>query len=142
MQLIGFNFTKVSATRESNIEKFSMNTNIEFLDLEKEKVTLLKDNEAIKLTFHFSVVYTSLEEKEKKQGEIILDGHIVLAVSDEEEKELSKSWKKKQIPPNIQIPLYNLILKKCSPKAIYLADELSLHSPVPLPKITSTKKDN
>ena len=48
MQVIGFNFTKISAEREDKLERYSLNTNIEFTNLEKEEVELLKDSNAIK----------------------------------------------------------------------------------------------
>jgi hypothetical protein len=142
MQLVGFNFTKISAKRELKIENYSQNTNIEFLDLEKEKIDLLKDLDAIKLTFKYSVDYTHSGEKEKPCAELNFEGHIVFALSKKESSDLLKSWRKKQIPPNVQIPLFNLILKKCSPKAVYLADELNMPSPVPLPKITPKPKED
>ncbi|MBS3098636.1 hypothetical protein J4462_00310 [Candidatus Pacearchaeota archaeon] len=141
MQVIGFNFTKISAKRELKIENYSQNTNIEFLDLEKEKIELLKDLDAIKIIFKYSVEYKSNKEKEKPCAELIFEGHIVLALSKKESSDILKSWKKKQIPPNIQISLFNLILKKCSPKAVYIADELNIPSPVPLPKITPKQKE-
>lgn len=143
MQVIGFNFTKILTERALQLTNFTLNTNIEFKNLEKEKVELLKDNKAIKLTFKYTVEYSNSEEKKKdeKLAEILFEGHIVFAVSKEEEKDLLKSWKKKRIPQNVQIPLFNLILKKCSPKAVYLADELGLPSPVPLPRIQPKPKE-
>jgi hypothetical protein len=136
MQVIGFNFTKVLAEKEAGVYKYTLNTNIEFTDIIKENLALLKDTRGLKIMFKYSVDYSNEEKKkDKKMGLLEFDGSIVFAVDKKEEKELLKGWKKKQMPPSFQIPFYNIVLKKCSPKAVYLADELGLPSPVPLPKI-------
>ena len=145
MRVIGFNFTKISAEKFPDFKRCSMNTNIEFTNLEKEKVDILKDQEAIKLSFKYSVNYE--EEKEKKEdnnkklGEVSFEGIIVFSVTKEESKQLQKSWKKKQISPAIQIPIYNFILTKCSPKAVSLEDDLALPIHLPVPQI-KPKQDN
>lgn len=148
MQVIGFNFKKILGEKIAKQSGFSMNTNVEFKEINEEKIELLKDSLALKISFLYSNLYTPQEnsEKEKKKsekqeksekfGEISCEGEITLSVSKDESKEITKTWKKKQLPNNIRIPLFNLILKKCSPKAVSLADELSLPSPVPLPKIS------
>jgi len=141
MQLIGFNLTKISAARAEQQQLLNLDTNIEFINLQKQKVEILKESSAIKIEFKYDLVYRN-EDKKKEQSNILFEGQIVFAVSEGEETDLLKSWKKKEIPESIKVHLFNLILKKCSPKAVYLADELSLPSPVPLPKITSAKKDN
>ncbi len=145
MRVIGFNFTKISAEKLPDFKRCSINTNIEFTNLEKEKVEILKDQEAVKLSFRFSVNYE--EEKEKKEennkklGEVSFEGIIVFSVTKEESKQLQKSWKKKQISPSIQIPIYNFILTKCSPKAVSLEDDLSLPIHLPVPQL-KPKQDN
>ena len=135
MKVIGFNFTKISSERGKVPEKTSISTNIEFTEIDKEKVELLKDSEPLKVNFKCSWVYSDAEKKETKFGEIAFEGNIILAAEKEEAKEILKSWKKKKLSPSIQIPLFNLILKKCTPKAAHFADEIALPSPIPLPKI-------
>ena len=141
MQVIGFNFSKILAEREQEIKQTSINTNIEFLDVTKEEVGLLKEGEAVKISFKYSVTYSETEKSEKKDGEITFEGNIVLAVTKEESKKLIDSWKNKTISTSTQIPLVNLILKKCSPKSAMLADELGIPSPLPLPKIAPKPKE-
>ncbi len=135
MQVIGLNFTKILAEKSGSFRKSSINTNIEFTELEKTEFDILKDSEALKISFRYSITFSTSEHKEAEDGKILFEGAITLAVSKEEAKSLKKSWKKKQLPNNIRIPLFNLILRKCTPKAMYLADEIDLPSPVPLPKI-------
>ncbi len=145
MQIIGFNFTKINAERSQILKRSGINTNIEFTDLEKDKVDFLKEGEVIKLSFSFSVKYESSEEKDKKKSEdpsasISFKGMIVLSVSKEESKDLQKSWKKKELPPALQIPLYNFILKKCSTKALNLEEDLNLPPHIPVPQIKAKEK--
>lgn len=146
MQVIGFNFTKISAERAQNFKHKSINTNIEFTNLEKEEVPLLKDQDAVKISFNFLVDYSSQsqedkerktlnKQKEKPQAQIDFDGHIVLTATKQELKDLQESWKNKKIPQATQIPLFNIILKKATPKALQLQDELNLPSHIPLPRV-------
>lgn len=141
MQIIGFNFNKISASKKENFKPGHINTNIEFVDLEKDKIDILKDLEAVKLTFKLDLDYTeSQEKKEDKLAEINFGGNIRLALTKEESKELMKEWKKKKIPAGPRMFLFNYLLKKTAPKALSLQDELTLPSHIPIQQI-SFKKD-
>ena len=149
MQIIGFNFTKVSAERFMDFQgQPVINTDMEFLDLEREKLDILRDTEGIKATFRYSVIHEEKpqekeekkikEEKEskgKKQGQVIFEGHIILSASKDEAKNIFKSWKKKELPNSLRLPLFNLILRKCSPRAVQLEDEINLPLHLPFPQI-------
>tara|TARA_Y100000034_G_scaffold132486_1_gene195593 strand:+ start:636 stop:1088 length:453 start_codon:yes stop_codon:yes gene_type:complete len=142
MRIIGFNFTKIAGERFPNFKRGPINTNIEFKELEKDKVDMFKDENAIKLAYTLDILYEEEKEKEKEtknptqHGKISFDGNLILSVTKEESKNLQKSWKKKQLPPELQIPLYNFILKKSSPKALIIQDDLNLPSHIPIPQIT------
>ncbi len=137
MNVIGFNFTKISAERSiSSKIKLSTDTNIHFTEVVKETLPFLKDTEAVRLNFSFSIIYNSTEEKKpEKHGQILFEGSLILSSSKEETKELLKSWKKKEIPSHMHLGLLNFILQKCSVKALALEEELALPSHVPLPNI-------
>ena len=145
MQIIGFGFTRITAFKSEKFTRTPTNTTIEFTDVKKEEINLLKDNnEGAKLNFRLSIDYTlqeqtdkkdKKEEKQDKQGEISFEGYVILSLSKEESKELHKSWKKKQMTPSLQIPLYNFLLRKCSPKAIDLEDEIGLPLHIPIPQL-------
>ncbi len=143
MQLIGFNFKKISAERFPNFKSNTgINTNINFLDIDKEKIDILKELETIKISFHFSVDYgTNTEGKDEKDAQICFDGTILLSLDKEESKAIFKSWKKKQLPESMRLPLFNLILNKCSIRALQLEEEIGIPSHVPLPRIAK-KEDN
>ena len=135
MQLIGFNLRKISASRSSDFKKSSINTNIEFVDVIKEKLDLFKEEDALKISFSFMATYTDAEDKEKSNGEVNFEGDIILSTNKDESKDIIKSWKKKQISDNIRIPLINFIIKKCSVKALSLEEDLNLPAHIPFPQV-------
>ncbi|MEK6927993.1 MAG: hypothetical protein AABX11_06185 [Nanoarchaeota archaeon] len=140
MQVIGFNFTKISSQREREVKNASISTNIQFKDVLKDEVALLKDKETVRVDFGFTIDYNNKDAKEKSkdsksQAQIEFEGNILLLVSDEESKELLKSWKKKELPQQFKLFLFNFILGKCSIKALSLEEELNLPLHMPLPKL-------
>ena len=147
MNIIGFNFTKMAATKMDGARPTNISTNIEFTDLAKDKVELLKDADTSIVSFKYSLNYEgkkdATDKKEpNKQGEILLEGKITLTVTKDESKNLSKSWKKKQLPEAIKVPLFNLILKKCTPKTVFFQDEVNLPSHIPMPRISQKQQQN
>ncbi|MBS3071358.1 hypothetical protein J4408_00030 [Candidatus Pacearchaeota archaeon] len=147
MQVIGFNLTKISALREEQLKRASINTHIEFTKVEKEKIEMLKDSEAIKLNFRFTITYgdpnknsDKKEDKEQNSGELVFEGLIVLSLSKDQSKEFQKAWKNKQVPQDSVVPLYNMILKKCSVKALQLEDDLNLPLHIPFPQVKKQEK--
>ena len=118
MRIIGFNFTKVSAEKSKEFKLGSkINTNISFLDIEREESGIVKEeSEVLRVSFNCSVTYTDTEkqEKEANRGEVSLTGFIILMATKEESKLLLDSWKKKELPVAFKVPIFNFILKKCS----------------------------
>lgn len=140
MQIIGFNFTKLSAEKISKVTKPPI-TNIEFIDFEKEKVPFLKEDEAANIKFKYHLDYDGEGKKEASEGTVFLEGKIVMSISKDELKNITKSWKKKELPEEIKMPLFNLILRRCTPRAITLQDEVNLPFHVPMPRVEQRKKD-
>src|SRR3989344_4166073 len=109
MQVLGFNFTKILAEKVSKVTKPPV-TSIEFIDLEKEKVDFLKETEAVKISFKYGLLYegnTKGEAKEEqkeesegenKEGSVLFEGNVIISVNKDELKEITKLWKKKNLP--------------------------------------------
>ena len=139
MQLVGFNLLKILAQRAFEYKKGPINTNIEFSDITEENLEILKDSKVLKISFVFSISYSDQDKNQDKEnkaiGEITFEGHMLFSVSEEEFKEITKSWKKKQIPEQYRIPLINFIIKKCSTKALALEDDLNLPFHIPFPQV-------
>ena len=143
MQIIGFGFTKITAFKLENFTRntTNINTTMEFINVTKEEIKLLKDNnEGLKLNFKLSIDYTlqhsdKKQDKQDKQGEISFEGYLVISVSKEESKNIQKSYKKKHMSPVLLTPLYNFLLRKCAPKAMDLEDEIGLPLHIPIDQI-------
>jgi hypothetical protein len=138
MKLLGINFHKISAEREDSLKPTNVNINIKFLNVEKDKLDLLKIDEILKIYFNYNVSYRESEDQtQKPKAELIYEGHVVISVNKEESKEILKTWKKQEIPNPYKTPIFNLILKKCSIRTLNLEEDLNLPFHVPLPKIES-----
>lgn len=134
MQIIGFNLSKIHAEKSPNFQNKGRNYNIEFTDLEKEKISLLKDSEAINLSFKYNLTYGETDETQKnkvkdKEAEVSFEGILKVSASKDEAKQFQKAWKKKQIPTGAALPIQNFILRKCSTKSVTLHDEIGLPDP-------------
>jgi hypothetical protein len=138
MKIVGYNITNLTANKHSNLQKSSINTNITFTDVQKEKIEVLKDADALKTKFKFTVEYSDQDNKESKNNEVALEGFLTLSVSKDESIDFLKQWKKKEVPKDKVIPLYNYILKRCSIKALQLEEDLGLPPHMPVPQVKPT----
>lgn len=145
MRLIGFDFTKISADRLKAFEdKYTTNTNLDIKDIIEENLQLLENQKVVKINFKFTVTYNAKDKKEVKFGEVAMEGHLLFAAAEKEAVELLESWKKKNeknIPAGFRDPLFNLIMRKCAPKALDLEDSLGMPFHFPIPQIKSISKD-
>lgn len=145
MQIIGFNLTKIAAERKPNYNgNIVIGTNIEFPKVEKAKVELLKDSDAYKIDFEFKVFYDQKQEdkKDKKENlaEISFEGHILLAIGADDPKELHKALKKSDLPISLKEGFLNLLLRKCTARALELEDQLGIAFHMPFPKVKLEEK--
>ncbi len=141
MQLIGFNFHNIKAEKHSiNKPIKNINTDIEFTDIEKEKIELIKDGEPLKFSFKFSITYQESQEKNAdKIGDVTFQGNIIMLAEKELSKEILKLWKKKQLSPQVRAGLSNILLRRCSPKAVVLEEDINLPSHLPIPQVQIQK---
>lgn len=137
MRVLGFNFTKVHASRKDKWEKNEkINTNIELSDVEKDSISILKQNEIIKVKFSYKISY------EPNNAEVIFEGNIILDLDEALSKEMIKDWKKKDMPEKIKMPLLNLVMTKCNIKALELEEQLSIPFHLKLPRATGTRPES
>lgn len=145
MRIITLNFTKVSAEKSKGFKLGGgANTNISFLDIEREEGGIIKeDSDVLRVSFNFSVEHKGAEKNEKKDksGEVSLTGFVILMTTKEESKLLLDSWKKKELPPTFQVPMFNYILLKCSVRALQIEEELGLPLHIPLPQLKAGPKE-
>jgi hypothetical protein len=140
MKTIGFTLTKILAQKVNKKANLKPSTSIEFTDLTKDQASFLKEGEIIKINFKYSIVYEDESKKENPEPDISFEGEIILSVTKDESKEILKDWKKKKLPLSLNVSLFNLILKKCTPKAISLEDEINLPIHIPMPRLQPKKE--
>lgn len=133
MQVIGFNFTKINAHKATDQkpskENRKINSNVDFIEIDKENIPSL-NIDALKVKFSFKVTY------EPKYAEIEFNGVILLKGEEEKIKEIVKDWKKKKLSDDVRMPLFNVILGKCTLRALQLEEELNLPTHMPMPRVT------
>lgn len=128
MNILGFHFTQISAERSEVIKKLEkISTNIDFKNIEKDKIELIKESNILKVFFEFKIDY------EPKQATIILKGLLPISVTKEEAEVVLKDWKKKGLKEEFKVPIFNFILDKCSVKALQMEEELNLPKHIKLP---------
>jgi hypothetical protein len=130
MQVIGFNFEKISAEKKKMPEgKVEIKSNIDIKSITTDKVDIIKDKEALKFSFEFVVDYTP------GIAELKFDGFVLTIQEKDKSKDILKKWKTKKLSDEVRLPLFNLILTKCNLKALQLEEELGLPTHVPMPRL-------
>jgi hypothetical protein len=148
MQVIGFNFTKIHAEKSPDFSNAGRNYDIEFLDLKREELDLLKEAEAINLSFRYTLSYGDAEKlkdnkNEKKDAEVYFEGKIKISASKKEAEDFQESWKKKQVPQSSAFNIHNFILKRCTIKSVSLHDDIGLPDPhLRIPQLQTEKKED
>ncbi|MBU3912606.1 MAG: hypothetical protein KKB21_00860 [Nanoarchaeota archaeon] len=131
MQIIGFNFTKISSERKKNPSgKMEIKSNINLKNISQEKVDLIKDKDVLKFEFEFKIDYSP------DIAIILFEGSILAIVDKETQKDVLKKWKTKKISDEVRLPLFNTILAKCNLKSLQLEDEFNLPMHVPMPRLS------
>ncbi len=130
MRIIGFTLQKISIERKKDIKgKLEIKSDMHIEDVEKENIDIAGD--ILKFSYIYQINY------EPSYAEIIFKG-TVLVVPDKSEdiKKVLKEWKKKKMPDEIRVFLFNFIMAKCNLKALQLEEDLALPPHIPLPRIT------
>jgi hypothetical protein len=136
MRLISFNFNKINVERitETN-ERIKINTNIDISSIEKPKVDLFNDKEdVIQVKFQYVIDY------EPNFAKIEFNGSFFMILDSKDSKELLKKWKDKEIPEDIRLFIFNVILMKSNIKALQFEDEFGFPLHIPLPRFSKEEK--
>lgn len=127
--ILGINLNKVNAERISRLQgniQITNKTNITGV----KSTGLTKKDAVSEICFEFRTLY--LQDK-KTVGKIEIDGSVLYQ---QDQKELLKCWKtEKKLPKDLEIPIMNAILTKCSVRAVDSAEHVNLPPPIPLLKI-------
>ena len=136
MRVIGFNFTKISIEKLKEITEIpKIKTEINIPEIKGIKSTILKTKEEIiEAKFEYNVNY------EPEAAKINIEGRALLSVDPKIAKDILNQWKKKKMPEEFRMLLFNVVLRKSSLKALLLEDELNLPLHTPLPSLRKTKE--
>ena len=131
MKVIGFNFTKMNAERmKDSVDNMKINTKMDFIEISEAKAPFLKIKEVLlEAKFEYKVDY------EPGLAKIDVAGKVFLSVDEKTSKEVLKQWKKKVLPEEFRISLFNIIMKKSALKVLNLCDDLNLPVHIPLPTL-------
>jgi hypothetical protein len=136
MNIISFSFTKLHGHRSPsfNLKSVKRDFSIDISDIVEEKVPFSAKGSAVKASFKYEVAYNDAAKKDGSMGQVSIEGNVAIMMTDEESKEVLKSWKGKKLPVNIHEFIVNFILRKCSAKAMELQDAINLPSHIPIPR--------
>jgi hypothetical protein len=137
MNIVGFNFLKISADRDSKIKSIdNISTSIDVIELTKESVPFLKESDGLKITFKYVIDY------DPRYAQILFEGALMVSADPEMVKETLKQWKKKQLTAEFKIPLFNTIMSKCNLKALNLEEEMGLPLHIKFPHFSTQTQQN
>ncbi len=136
MEVVGHFIKSISCEREETLGgELNINNKISVTDVEEEELKAI-GKRALKISYEFESRYVS---GKKKVAEIKITGHIFVLSKDA--SKILKKWKKeKKLEENYNAFFLNVAMRRCLVKAISLADEIGIPSPVPLPQIRPLSK--
>ena len=131
MKVLGFNFTKIKVEKfKDRVENLKIGTRIDISEIVEAKADLLKLKEGVlAIKFSYGLDY------EPGLAKLDLEGNTIIAIDTKEAKEVLKKWKKKKMPEDFRLPLFNLILRKSSLRALRLEEEMNLPIHLQLPNL-------
>jgi len=131
MTIIKVNLHKVSAERSLTARggQIKINNNVSIKDVEDLDFEV-SGKKGLKFTFTFNCSY------EPDLGKIDVEGQVIYVGNEAKVKEIKKGWDEhKKVPIAVTEEVVNAALHKGNIQAIKISEEVSLPSPLPLPKL-------
>lgn len=131
MTIVKINIHKVHADRNlaSRGGQVKIHNNVSIKDVE-ELSFAVDGKKGLKFTFNFNCSY------EPDLGRIEVEGQVLYVEVDAKVNEIQKMWAKdKKVPGPIMEQIVNAALHKGNIQAIKISEDISLPSPLPLPKV-------
>lgn len=131
MKLLGFNFTKINAEKNSeNTKGVQIKPNIDVSDIKEAKADLLNTpGKVLSVFFNYTLNYGS------EYGKVELGGKILVSIEQETADQILEDWKSNSIPNEFKTKVFNLILRKANLKALQIEDELNMPLHMQMPKV-------
>lgn len=131
MPIVKINVHKVNAERSLKAKggQIKINNNVSIKDVEDLDFAV-DGKKGLKFTFEFNCHY------EPDLGKIDVEGQVLFVDEAAKVEEVQNSWKKnKKIPMSVMEQIVNAALHKGNIQAIKISEDVSLPSPLPLPKV-------
>lgn len=136
MTIIKISLHKVNAERnlDSKGGQIKINNNVAIKEVQDLSFGV-DGKKGLKFIFAFNCSY------EPDMGHIAVEGQVFYVDDEKKIKDLKKSWDKdKKIPMDIMEQIINASLHKGNIQAIKISEDVSLPSPLPLPKIKAAER--
>ena len=136
MTIVKINLHKVTAERnlDSKGGQVRINNNVSIKEVEDMSFAI-EGKKGLKFTFAFNCQY------QPDLGKIDVEGQVLFVDEEKRVSEVKKNWEKnKQIPMDILQQIINASLHKGNIQAIKISEDVSLPSPLPMPKVTGTSE--
>lgn len=133
MTIVKINLHKVNAERNLDNKggQIRINNNVSVKDVGDVPINV-EGKQGLKFDFAFHCSY------EPELGKIEVEGQVLFINDDKIVNEIKTNWEKdKRIPADIMEQIVNAALHKGNIQAIKISEDVSLPSPLPLPKVKS-----
>jgi hypothetical protein len=133
MTIVKINLHKVNAERNLLAKggQIKINNNVSIKEVEDMNFSV-EGKKGLKFTFAFNCSY------EPELGKIDVEGQVLFVENENLIKEIKEGWdKEKKVPMAVMEQIVNAALHKGNIQAIKISEDVSLPSPLPLPKVKS-----
>jgi len=133
MGIVKINLHKVNAERNLNSKggQIKINNNVSIKNVEDMDFSV-EGKKGLRFTFTFNCSY------EPDLGKIDVEGQVLFVEDEKKVEEVKENWdKEKKVPVEIMEQIVNAALHKGNIQAIKISEDISLPSPLPLPKVRS-----
>ncbi|KHO49109.1 MAG: hypothetical protein QT02_C0009G0001 [archaeon GW2011_AR9] len=131
MTIVKINLHKVSASRnlDSKAGQVQINNNVSLKDVESMGFNV-DGRKGLRFSFAFNCNY------EPNLGKIEVEGQVLYVDDDARIEAIQQGWNKdKRVPLDVMEQIVNAALHKGNIQAIKVSEDISLPSPLPLPKV-------
>ena len=138
MTIVKINLHKVKAERnlDNKNGQIKINNNVSIKNVEDMSFSA-DGKKGLKFTFAFNCVY------EPDVGSIEVEGQVFYVDEEKNISQIKANWAAgKQVSMEVRESIVNAALHKGNIQAIKISEEVSLPSPLPLPKVKSQGKGN
>ena len=136
MPIIGFNFDNIYAEKTNKLEgSINIKQKIGITEISTEKLPLNKEEDALKFDFEFLVDY------EPSLAKIHIKGHVLSIEEPKLHKDVLDKWKKsKKVNQDMLQDVFNIIVSKCTIKALSMSQDINVPPLIPLPRVQPAKE--